>query len=148
VPQPREPNKLAFIVGTAPRARVVACAGHFSFPGAGVAMPRKPKKRPEFVFKLPNAPLIKQINQSSKTIDVDGAARYLERYIAEYRKAHEQFTSPAPVGPGYPDLRISPYLYTSRLNCAIADDGFVIWDSWDQLAPRSNSLAHVPHVRR
>jgi Domain of unknown function (DUF4263) len=104
-------------------------------------MSKKPEGRHNFEFQLPST-LLGRMPQSSTNIDVHGAARYLERYIAEYRKFYEQFVAPAPAGRGFPDLRISPYLYSSRLSCYIADDGYVIWDGWDQ--PTSSAMIITP----
>lgn len=70
--------------------------------------------------------------RTPETIDAAAAARYLEQYVKLYRQQHSRLVAPPPGGRGYPDLRISPFLYSKRLTCAIASDGYALWDGWDQ----------------
>lgn len=53
---------------------------------------------------------------------------YLKEYIISYKKEFERFTSQPPEGAGYPQISISPYLYSSELHCFIAKDGVIISD--------------------
>ncbi|MFQ6018850.1 MAG: Shedu anti-phage system protein SduA domain-containing protein [Kiloniellaceae bacterium] len=59
---------------------------------------------------------------------LDVIARYLASYLEAYRQEYASFVSPAPHGGGYPPLPVSPYLYTSRLLCFVARDGYAVAD--------------------
>lgn len=57
-----------------------------------------------------------------------GVATYLTRYVVGYRNEYERFTSPPPRGGGYPRLLVSPYLYSPKITCYLAEDGVAIAD--------------------
>jgi hypothetical protein len=56
------------------------------------------------------------------------AALYLAEYIRLYRTEYERFTASPPIGAGYPQLQISPYLYSPEIACYVAKDGAVVAD--------------------
>jgi Domain of unknown function (DUF4263) len=103
-------------------------------------------------FDLPIArgPLLAAFpaSQEAKAIDATGAAKYLERYIQMYRKRYEHFVAKPPDGQGYPDLRISPYLYSTNLTCSLAYDGYVLWDGWDSTVTDGPFTVNPPDHRK
>jgi hypothetical protein len=84
-------------------------------------------------FSVPPSPLLASfpVGRTTDKVDAAGAANYLEKYIQVYRQQHKRFVASPPDGQGYPDLRISPFLYSTELTCALAFDGYVLWDGWD-----------------
>lgn len=59
---------------------------------------------------------------------LEQVAQYLAAYAAAYRQEYRSFVSPGPDGGGYPPLPVSPYLYSTRLTCFVAHDGYAIAD--------------------
>ena len=63
------------------------------------------------------------------TISASEVAAYLKAYVESYRKEYARVTSPPPQGGGYPEIEVSPYLYSKELVCYLAKDGGAIADS-------------------
>jgi hypothetical protein len=81
-------------------------------------------------------------------------ANYLGEYVETYRREYERFTSSPPNGGGYPDLKISPYLYSDQLQVYVATNGVAIADfsyqpdyRWD-LAGGPALIVDYPETRR
>jgi hypothetical protein len=69
--------------------------------------------------------------RTAVTIEPADAANYIKQYVEAYRREYRRFSSPPPTGGGYPDIKVSPYLYSSELTCYLANDGGAIADfSW------------------
>jgi hypothetical protein len=83
----------------------------------------------------------------ARRIDARQVADYLIRYIERYRQTYAKFIDPPPAGHGYPDLHISPYLYSTELNCYLADDGYAIWDGWEVADPTKAIRVAPPDSR-
>jgi hypothetical protein len=62
------------------------------------------------------------------SIGIQKVSAYLARYIEEYQKEYSRLISPPPSGGGYPQLEVSPYLYSNEITCWITENGVVIYD--------------------
>lgn len=62
------------------------------------------------------------------TVSAGEVARYLKVYVESYRKEYARFTAPPPKGGGFPEIEVSPYLYSKELFCHLAKDGGAIAD--------------------
>lgn len=51
---------------------------------------------------------------------------YIKLYIFEYTAEYKRFISPHPLGGGYPELPISPYISSEKLTCLVLKDGVII----------------------
>ena len=64
-------------------------------------------------------------------IDIKKLLQYLKKYILEYRELYGRFTSRPPEGSGFPELKVSPYLYSEKLACYLCKNGVAVIDNSD-----------------
>jgi hypothetical protein len=74
---------------------------------------------------------------------IEFVADYLQQYINIYREEYRRLISPSPYGRGLRDIMASPFLDASELDCALCDDGYVIWDGWECVDNTRRSLTSL-----
>jgi hypothetical protein len=80
-------------------------------------------------------------------VGAQSASDYLDLYIRKYSEEYSRWVAKPPEGRGYPNLSISPYLYSKALKCEIALNGFIVWDGWDSSPTDEPYLVHPPNSR-
>lgn len=66
------------------------------------------------------------MSRQTMSVTIENLGEYIFKYISEYRKVFNTFTSPPPNGGGYPKINISPFLESKEFEVFLSQTGVVI----------------------